>query len=225
MDIICYSDICDAPREGTGVILTRVSATGYRFSCQSGLVPGMVPAGTMIICKQGRWSPDPGDLMCALNDCGDPQLANGVVTGNYSSTLAGSNVIFQCAAGLVPTGVETAVCGNDGRWTPDPANHGCGNASTGMYHVNMVHVHVLCSCWIHVILAVNCTAPSPPADGSIDPYTSTVQGAKLTFRCDEGFSPSGRMTAVCQASGNWEPDPASTLCSNSGYIIVAITIS
>ena len=71
--------------------------------------------------------------MCALNDCGDPQPASGVVIGNYSSTLAGSHVIFHCAAGLVPSSVGTTVCGNDGRWTPDPANHGCANTFTGVY--------------------------------------------------------------------------------------------
>ena len=62
----------------------------------------------------------------------------------------------------------------------------------------------------------NCSAPPPPADGSIDSYTSRVPGAKVTFQCDEGFSPSGLMTAVCQASGNWEPDPAAIVCSTSG---------
>ena len=69
---------------------------------------------------------------------------------------------------------------------------------------------------------VNCRAPSPPADGSIDPYTSTVQGARVTFQCDEGFSPSGLMTSVCQAGGNWEPDPATTVCSTSGIIMIHI---
>ena len=180
-------------------------------------MPGMVPAGTMIVCKQGRWIPDPGDLMCALSNCGDPQQANGVVIGNYSFTLSGSNVTFQCAAGLVPTGVETTVCESDGRWTPDPANHGCGNTSTGVYYMSTC---IVCTILTFCYFVVNCSAPSPLAHGSIDPYTSTVEGAKVTFQCDEGFSPSGLMTAVCQADGNWEPDPATIVCTTSGIILI-----
>ena len=94
------SEICDVPRAGTDVVLMRISVTEYRFSCQSGLVPTGV---MMAMCKEGRWIPDPGDLLCAMNDCGDPQPADGVVIGNYSSTLSGSSIIFQCAAGLVPS--------------------------------------------------------------------------------------------------------------------------
>ena len=114
--------------------LVRINAVRYQFSCQA----GMVPTGVMVAeCMLGRWTPDPVDLMCAANDCGDPAPANNVVIGSYSSTLAGSSVTFQCADGLVPSGVETAVCGNDGRWTPDPANHACSSSSTGVYDISM----------------------------------------------------------------------------------------
>ena len=171
----------------------------------------------MAICRQGRWSPDPGNLICAQNDCGDPQPANGVVIGNYCFTLSRSNVTFQCAAGLAPTGVETAVCGNDGRWTPDSTNHGCGNTSTGVYHMPTC---IVCTILMFCYFVVNCSALFPPAGGSIDPYTSTVQGAKVTFQCDEEFSPSGPMTVVCQADGNWEPDPATIVYSTSGIILI-----
>ena len=30
--------------------------------------------------------------------------------------------------------------------------------------------------------------------------------------CDEGYSPTGEMTTVCTANGNWEPNPADTEC-------------
>ena len=108
--------------------LVRINATRYQFSCQT----GMVPVGVMVAeCILGRWTPDPADLTCAANDCGDPVPASNVVIEPYSSTLAGSNVTYQCMDGLVPSGEETAVCGNDGRWIPDPANHGCSNSPTG----------------------------------------------------------------------------------------------
>ena len=32
---------------------------------------------------------------------------------------------FWCNPGFVPTERMTAVCGADGRWTPDPADHRC----------------------------------------------------------------------------------------------------
>ena len=35
------------------------------------------------------------------------------------------------------------------------------------------------------------------------------------FGCNEGYSPSGTMTAVCVATDTWSPDPAQLECTNS----------
>ena len=59
---------------------------------------------------------------------------------------------------------------------------------------------------------VNCSDPTPPTDGSIDPYQNTTEGAVIHFRCSPGFVPTGRMTAVCGADQRWNPDPAGHRC-------------
>ena len=46
------------------------------------------------------------------------------------STLGGTEIIFRCNTGFVPTGNRTAVCTSDGispngTWTPDPATLVC----------------------------------------------------------------------------------------------------
>ena len=50
-------------------------------------------------------------------------------------------------------------------------------------------------------------------DGSIDPYQNTTEGADIFFGCNPGFVPAGRMTAVCEADGRWNPDPADHRCT------------
>ena len=57
---------------------------------------------------------------------------------------------------------------------------------------------------------VDCGSPSPPAGGSITSLTGTLEGSRVTFRCD---NVSLEMYAECQLDGNWEPDPAQFDCS------------
>ena len=52
-----------------------------------------------------------------------------------------------------------------------------------------------------------------PGNGSIEPYQNTTEGAEIFFRCNPGFVPAGRMTAVCIADGRWNPDPADLVCT------------
>ena len=64
--------------------------------------------------------------------------------------------------------------------------------------------------------AVNCGPPSSPPNGYINPYTSTVEGGRVTFACQNIHqkSPIEEVhTAVCNPNGNWEPDPVK-LCSS-----------
>ena len=43
----------------------------------------------------------------------------------YQNTTEGAEIFFRCNPGFVPARNMTAVCGADGRWTPDPADHVC----------------------------------------------------------------------------------------------------
>ena len=59
----------------------------------------------------------------------------------------------------------------------------------------------------------NCGDPIDPINGYIEPYQNTTEGAEIFFRCDMGFVPAGRMGAVCEADGRWNPDPSTILCT------------
>ena len=70
--------------------------------------------------------------------------------------------------------------------------------------------------------SVSCGSPIIPGNGSIEAYQNTLEGAEIFFKCDSGFVPAGRMTAVCGADGRWNPDPASLMCISKcvGYILI-----
>ena len=73
-------------------------------------------------------------------------------------------------------------------------------------------------CHVFLILpSVNCSDPTPPVDGSIEPYQNTTEGAEIFFRCNLGFVPAGRMRTVCGADGRWNPDTA-TVCTCEYHI-------
>ena len=61
--------------------------------------------------------------------------------------------------------------------------------------------------------SVNYSDPTPPTDGSIDPYQNTTEGAEISFGCNPGFVPSARMTATCTSNGMWTPVPADLTCT------------
>ena len=53
-----------------------------------------------------------------------------VIPGNgsieaYKNSLEGAEIFFKCNSGFVPAGRMRAVCGDDGRWNPDPATVVC----------------------------------------------------------------------------------------------------
>ena len=51
----------------------------------------------------------------------------------------------------------------------------------------------------------NCGTPSPPINGHILPYTSTLEGAVVTIRCfSDGMDEN--QTIVCPHHGIWEPN-------------------
>ena len=68
---------------------------------------------------------------------------------------------------------------------------------------------------------VNCSDPTPPMYGSIEAYQNTTKGAEIFFRCNPGFVPAGRTTAVCAVDQRWSPDPAGLRCTcKNAYLII-----
>ena len=65
---------------------------------------------------------------------------------------------------------------------------------------------------LYITIPVGCGQPLTPGNGSIQAYQNTTAGAEIFFRCNPGFVPAGRMTAVCTA-GRWTPDPATLVCT------------
>ena len=68
-------------------------------------------------------------------------------------------------------------------------------------------------CFLPPLSLVNCSGPTFPANGSIEAYHNTTEGAEIFFRCNPGFVPAGRMRAVCGADGRWNPDPGDHVCT------------
>ena len=66
-----------------------------------------------------------------------------------------------------------------------------------------------------MLYLADCGPPPPVTNGSINSYTSTVEGAVITYQCNEGLCPSGLLTAVCQPDGRWRPNPADTTCRST----------
>ena len=60
---------------------------------------------------------------------------------------------------------------------------------------------------------VSCGHPFPPANGTIELYSSTQEGAEVQYHCDEGHTPREWRTSHCQENGTWAPDPALLDCT------------
>ena len=139
-----------------------------------------------------------------------------------NNTTFGSTFSFRCAEGLFPNGTEQAVCGADGQWRPDPANHGCGDGncklSVFLFTLHTLYMYMsICNVYVS---SVDCGAPQPPANGFIKTVSSTLEGAVISFQCDQGFSPPEERPTSCvrdedTGSAVWEPNPAEQTCSRN----------
>ena len=69
-------------------------------------------------------------------------------------------------------------------------------------------------CFLPPLSLVNCSGPTFPANGSIEAYHNTTEGAEIFFRCNPGFVAAGRMRAVCGADGRWNPEPFDLACTH-----------
>jgi hypothetical protein len=57
--------------------------------------------------------------------------------------------------------------------------------------------------------AVNCGRAIPPANGYINNYTSTLEGANVIFTCNRSIDDQilTEHVASCNANGSWDPNP------------------
>ena len=60
--------------------------------------------------------------------------------------------------------------------------------------------------------SVDCGQPVVPQNGSLESYTSTINGSEVFYSCDPGLVPVGRMRAVCTGNG-WSPNLADLNCT------------
>ena len=68
---------------------------------------------------------------------------------------------------------------------------------------------------ILTVYAANC-GPLPSASGYVLPYTSTLEGSSVMFRCQNDLQ--SEVTAVCTRAGKWEPSPTD-ICDGSCKLI------
>lgn len=63
------------------------------------------------------------------------------------------------------------------------------------------------------ITAGVCNSPLPPNNGAITEMKVTDEGVNVTYRCNDGFTPTGDITALCNANGTWNNNPVDTVCT------------
>ena len=72
------------------------------------------------------------------------------------------------------------------------------------FKLNVLHSVTSLHVCLHFLLSIaNCSEPTAPENGVVEPYQSTLEGAEIIFMCNPGFVPAGRMRAVCAADGSW----------------------
>lgn len=61
---------------------------------------------------------------------------------------------------------------------------------------------------------VTCLKPSSPSGLVISPYTSTSEGAVISYKCMEGLMPNDIIQATCCENMKWDPDPMKMKCTS-----------
>ena len=88
------------------------------------------------------------------------------------------------------------------------------------FKLNVLHSVTSLHVCLHFLLSTaNCSEPTAPGNGVVEPYQSTLEGAEIIFMCNPGFVPAGRMRAVCAADGSWTSDPAALVCTCEIFIV------
>ena len=66
---------------------------------------------------------------------------------------------------------------------------------------------------LHAGNSMDCYPPQPPVNGNVYNYTTTLEGSQATYKCDNGFIPSGEFKTTCIQFGQWFPNPMELTCS------------
>ena len=72
--------------------------------------------------------------------CGATSFASGVIVEPFRSTIVGSEIYYQCQPGGFPEERTTLLCGEDGRWNPDPlglCTGECYEAVLLIFHIHL----------------------------------------------------------------------------------------
>ena len=62
-------------------------------------------------------------------------------------------------------------------------------------------------------LVVRCNEPVPPKNGQFVSGSRRTEGSEVVFMCNDGFLPSGEISAICRPDMIWVPDPGTFQCS------------
>jgi hypothetical protein len=182
----------------------------------------------------------------ALSNC--PTLAapagGTVVSGGLTP---GSTARYSCFVGYGLTGVDTLVCGTNGRWDnappacsikdcgplPPPAQGTVSAPSTTYGSVATYACPVgygtvpgstrTCQAngtWsgtAPTCVIANCPALAAPAGGTVSAQTLTF-GSNATYACSTGYAISGDSTRTCQPDGSWSGAAPTCTVKNCGAL-------
>ena len=77
-------------------------------------------------------------------NCSNPTVPGNGSIEAYQNTTEGAEIVFRCDQqysmgnpGFVPAGNMTAVCGAEGRWSPDPGDLVCTCKITYIQSIHM----------------------------------------------------------------------------------------
>ena len=64
-----------------------------------------------------------------------------------------------------------------------------------------------------MLFAVNCGPPRNPTNGDADIPEHTREGARVMYRCNDGFRPSADFPSTCESTALWDPPPQDHNCT------------
>ena len=154
---------CGEPSFASGVAVEPYNSTTVGseifYQCQ----PGLQPEGrrTSVCGSNGRWNLDPAILLCGGKicdsfmcffynylfdlpssvNCGVPAPPGNGSIVNYTSTMEGSVIYYQCNLGFGPLGEMSVVCAANGSWSPDPADVTCREVGTYLFLQCMISTY------------------------------------------------------------------------------------
>ena len=125
--------------------------------------------------------------------CNYPNVGPNVSIEGYSSGVEGSQIVYYCQPGLLPSDRLVANCRDDGSWSPNPDNLVC--TADVSYR----------DCPIPELLANNIVEIRPLSN-------ETHNTLVISLHCAEAFTPNHTFTTVCTNEGKWNPDPTEHKC-------------